>query len=65
MKIETCIFVQKHSDTNVINLDKRKQLGIKTIMKISNEQNDYENYSKQALIYSMQKSYTYKPNLLA
>ena len=48
MKIETCIFVQKHSDTNVINLGKRKQL--------SNEQNDYEKYSKQALIYPMQKS---------
>ena len=42
MKIETCIFVQKRSDTNVINVDKSKQL--------NNEQNDYKKYSKQAIV---------------
>ena len=47
MKIETCIFVQKHSDTNVINLGKTKQL--------SNEKTDYKKYIKQSIMYPMQK----------
>ena len=48
MKIETCIFVQKRSDTNAINVGKSKQL--------SNEQNDYKKHSKQAIVCLMQKN---------